>query len=147
MSTTAYEAYVQGQLSQAAGVQLVELLYRGAIEAIDQARACLQQRDIPGRARQINRAYEILAELLISLNKDAGGELAERLASLYVYIQNLLLRAHAEQAEPPLQEARQLLATLLEAWQQIGRPGTVVEASPIPAPGAEVTAGQLDCLA
>lgn len=147
MSTAIYKAYVQSELADLSGVKLVELLYRGAIDAIDRARSSLVNQQPLERAQHINRAYEILAELLVSLDQEAGGELARRLAALYIYTQNLLLKAHAEQSESPLIEARQLLSTLLEAWQEIGRQNLTAEANPARKHDSELPAGQLNCLA
>ena len=55
----------------------------------------------------------------MSLNKEAGGEVAVNLAELYVYIHKRLGDANIEQSDIPLAEVERLLNILLEAWSQL----------------------------
>lgn len=145
MSTHAQLAYREAELLQAEGLKIVELLYEAAIDAIDAARQALAKGDIAARTQAINRAYDIVAELLFGLNQEAGGEIARRLAALYVYIQGLLLRAQAEQSESPLLEARSLLVTLLPAWRQANQP--IVATPPQEdLPVNELIGARVDCV-
>ncbi len=116
MATTACDAYLESKIFSADPVELVQILYRGALEAVGSARRRLQQGDVAGRSREISRAMAILAELMLSLDRKAGGPLAHNLLELYDYMQRRLIEAHAEQAEAPLAEVGRLLATLLEGW-------------------------------
>jgi flagellar protein FliS len=59
----------------------------------------------------------ILNELALSLDHDAGGEISRSLAEMYDYLQRLILQANFEQIDAPLAEAEQLLATMLDAWE------------------------------
>jgi flagellar protein FliS len=104
------------------------MLYRGALESVDQARQMLASGDRSARARHISKVQEILAELASGLNLAAGGDLPGRLAELYLYMQGRLQMAHFEQQDAPLAEVRKLLAVLLEAWEQcrLGEPSVTV---------------------
>jgi flagellar secretion chaperone FliS len=118
MSTGALEAYQNNQIEAADPVELICLLYQGALDAVQQARRCLREKDIMGRSRQITKAMEIVGELSFALDPQKGGELASGLAGLYAYIQQRLTEANIQQAEPPLAEVESLLGTLFEGWQQ-----------------------------
>lgn len=111
-------AYLENEILQVDGWRLVELIYRAAIDAIGKAREHLRAGAIQARSRQITRASELVSELALSLDHEAGGGLSRNLAELYDYIQRLLQEANFRQIEPPLVEAQELLRTLLEAWQQ-----------------------------
>lgn len=101
--------------------RLILMLYQGARQAIAQARMHLQQGNIGPRGEAISKAIAIIGSgLQASLNKDIGGEVAERLDALYSYMARRLLQANIEQSDAMLEEVDGLLATLEEAWIGIG---------------------------
>ena len=55
----------------------------------------------------------------MSLDHERGGELSQRLAQLYDYMQRRLLEANAKQIDEPMAEVLGLLSTLGEAWDGI----------------------------
>jgi len=122
MRTNAYKTYVEDEILTADPVRLVQLLYRGAEEAVTTARAKLATGDIKARSAAITKAIEILAELASSLDHAQGGELSERLAALYDYMQRRLIDANIQQADAPLAEVQQILGTLDEAWSSVATP-------------------------
>ena len=122
MRTNPYQTYVEDEILTADPVQLVDLLYRKAIEAVRRARTKLASGEIKARAAAVTTTIEILAELASSLDHERGGELSARLAALYDYMQRRLIDANRDQADPPLAEVEQILATLQEAWSQVKAP-------------------------
>jgi flagellar protein FliS len=118
MSIYARQAYLETEIMQADPLQLIRMLYKGAIEAVGQARHHLLCGRIVERSRQITRTMEILAELSQALDLEGGGSVAKNLALLYDYMQQRLLDANVQQADAPLAEVERLLGTLQEAWEQ-----------------------------
>lgn len=141
MYEKAYDSYLESRVLSADPVELVEILYSAALEAIGKARRHLAEGDIAARSRQVTRALEIVGELNVSLDLERGGEVAANLASLYDYIQRTLLRANLEQSDAPLAESARLLSTLLEGWQGARQPKPQVEETPV-VQYAEAGAGQ-----
>jgi flagellar protein FliS len=119
MSHTGHDAYLEGRILSADPLELVRFLYQGCSDAVREARRRLADGDIAGRSQAIMRAYEILAELLQSLDRERGGEIGERLALLYDYMQRRLIEANCRQEDAPLAEVVSLLATLGEAWEGV----------------------------
>jgi flagellar secretion chaperone FliS len=117
MSHTGHDAYLEGRILSADPVELIAMLYQGCGNAVRDARRRLAEGDIAGRSRAISNAYDILAELLGSL--DRGSDIGERLMLLYDYMQRRLIDANCQQADAPLAEVLSLLATLGEAWQGV----------------------------
>ncbi len=73
------------------------------------------------KAQQFSKAVEIIVNgLKVSLDVEAGGELAQRLAALYDYMSERLLYANLHNSQPALDEVAGLLVTLREAWAEIG---------------------------
>ncbi len=112
-----YQAYVEGSVFSGNPIGMVIALYEGATDAIRQAKDCLRCGDVWGRSKAINKGIEILTELLVSLDHEAGGEISANLKRIYSYLQCRLLDAHAQQADGPLNEAEGLLNTMLEGWR------------------------------
>lgn len=110
--------YVENQILSADPMGLVRLLYQGAIDSLLQAASFFSEGKIQERSAAISKAMQIVVELQTSLNMDAGGEIAQRLAQLYAYIQERLVEANAEQKMPPLQEAIKLLNILYGGWEE-----------------------------
>ena len=122
MSIQAYKNQQDWDILGASPLELVRALYRGAIQAIRQARTCLANGQIRERSAAITKACAIVQELAISLDKEVGGDVAASLAELYVYIHKRLGDANIEQSDVPLAGAEKLLSTLLEAWSQLEEP-------------------------
>lgn len=119
MWQNAKDAYLEGRVYAADGIELVRLLYQGCIARVREARRQLSDGDIAARSRSISKACEILAELIVSLDRERGGELAARLLSLYDYMQRRLTEANFKQADEPIAEVLALLSTLAEGWDGI----------------------------
>ena len=133
MMRNPYQSYVEQDVQSGDPLKLVQMLYRGAIDAVSAARVHLRQGAIRERSRQIGKALAIVHELLRSL--DRHQEISKSLARLYVYMTKRLIEANAAQSEAPLAEVERLLSTLLEGWRAI---------SPAPAVAEETGAEELD---
>jgi len=114
--------------------QIIVLLFDSAIDAIGQARYCMDKGDIPGKGMAISKAIRIIGEGLSSaLDMDRGGAIALNLRSLYDYIMKRLLEANLQSRKEYLNEVLSLLNELRGAWVQIGvRPA--VAPAPFPTP-------------
>jgi flagellar protein FliS len=101
--------------------KLITMLYEGAVKAIDQASVHMIARDIEKKGEAVARAVQIiLIGLKSSLNREAGGELAENLDSLYDYMSRRLFEAHIKDDHEMLMEVRGLLLDIKGAWDEIG---------------------------
>ena len=110
-------------------IKLVYLLYRGAIDSVGAARRHLAAADIAQRSRNIQKAWEILHELIQSLDRERAGSLGVQLVALYTYMQRRLIEANIHQTDAPLAEVENLLGTLAEAWrslQPVAMPGSAL---------------------
>jgi len=119
MSHDGHDAYLEGRVLSADPLELIRLLYQGCINAVRDARRMLADGDIAGRSRAITKAFDIIAELMNSLDRERGGEISRRLALLYDYMQRRLTDANLRQADAPLAEVLGLLSTLAGAWDGV----------------------------
>ena len=119
MAANSPNPYLQAEVLSADPIKLVQLLYRGAIDNVVTARRHLAAGEIRQRSKSITKAWEILLELIRSLDHSHGGDLSKNLASLYTYMQKRLMEANSQQSDRQLQEVEALLTTLLDGWQQV----------------------------
>ena len=80
--------YFEAEVLHADPLKLVQMLYRGAIDAVAAARRHVVEGNIRERSRSITRAMEIVNQLMFSLDHTAGGEISRNLSGLYAYIQS-----------------------------------------------------------
>jgi flagellar protein FliS len=120
MYANANAAYLESRVLSANPVELVLMLHQSASGAVRDARRHLAAGAIAERSRSINKACGVLAELISSLDRERGGEIAQRLRQLYDYMYARLIEANREQADAPLADVLGLLATLSEAWEAAG---------------------------
>ncbi len=99
---------------------LVLMLYDGALLALADARFHMRQKNIALKGQSVSKAIMIIESgLKISLDVKAGGELGTRLAALYDYMCDRLLRANLHNRIEMLEEVSRLLSELRDAWAQI----------------------------
>lgn len=130
--TNAASAYasvgVESAVMAASPYQLIGLLFDGAGRAIRVAAVHMQAGRMGPKGEAISRALDIVNNgLLAALDTGSGGEMAERLASLYGYIARRLLAANLHNDKAALDEAGRLLEDIGSAWREIestpaGRP-------------------------
>ncbi len=101
--------------------QLIVMLFDGALRAIDTAAAQMASGDIEGKGRSITKAIDIVGSgLAASLDRKNGGEIAERLASLYDYIIRQLIAVNISNDTAKLADTRKLLGQMRQNWMDIG---------------------------
>ena len=113
-----YQAYAEGSVYSGNPLGLVVALYEGTIQNIERARHCLATGDAMARSKAVNKAMELLTQLLVSLDHERGGEISANLKRLYSYVQCRLLDGHTQRVEAPMREAQRLLETMLEGWRE-----------------------------
>jgi flagellar secretion chaperone FliS len=115
----ALDDYQSQKIMSASPLELVEMLYRGAVGAVQAARRHLARNEIRERSHKLSKLVAILSELSSTLNHEQGGEVSRNLAELYDYIQRLVIDGNVRQVDGPLQEAERLLETLLRGWSEM----------------------------
>ena len=114
-------SYRQAEIQSRSPLELVVMLYDGALRFTADARDAMVRRDIRARQQHLSRALAIVSELQSTLDMDTGGDVAEHLDKLYGFVRDRLMDASARQDLQPLDEARRVLTTLREGWLAISR--------------------------
>lgn len=128
------KSYMQVATRTASPGHLVLMLYDGAIRFLEGALRGFSLDDPAEYNATINdniqRAQAILDELNAALNMGAGGEFAERLRSLYTYLDRRLFEANLKKETEGIEEAIQRLSTLRDAWREMLLGNATTEGEP-----------------
>jgi flagellar secretion chaperone FliS len=110
---------VVGSVTDADQHRLIALLLAGASERVRIARGAIDRGDTQRKGEAIRGANGILEGLRITLNHEAGGEIAAGLDALYEYAGHRLLEANLDNDTRKLDEVVNLLGEIESAWAQI----------------------------
>ncbi|HEY8094813.1 MAG TPA: flagellar export chaperone FliS [Methylobacter sp.] len=96
--------------------RLVQMLMEGVLERIAVAKESIARNEVAMKGQNIGRAIDIVGGLQGSLNKEAGGEIAENLNNLYDYMVRRLLEANSQNDESILDEVSNLMIQIKMGW-------------------------------
>lgn len=113
------KAGAQSQLDDAAPHRLIQMLFEGALDKIATAKGHIDRKDYAKKAHFISWAVSIVNGLRMSLDKEAGGEIAQNLDALYDYMSRRLMEANSKNDTTILDEVAKLLREIKEAWDEI----------------------------
>lgn len=117
------QAYATTQISTASSVQVVVLLYDGAISSMKLAQEGIVALNFQDKARFIDRALRVVGELSASLNMEEGGIVARDLQRLYEYIQFELTQANLKNEPGRLESPIRCMSEIRKAWQELAVQG------------------------
>lgn len=109
---------LETKVAAATPEKLIDLLFDGAISAVNKGIVALQSGDVAALGQSTGKASAIIVEGLMGSLKIENNEIGRNLLQLYEYISTLLLKAGLERSEEKLVEARDLLADLSGAWKE-----------------------------
>lgn len=119
-SHSAASAYREAAFESAPPIKIVHMMYEGAIRFLGQA----EQLDPHSQSREfnelVNRTQAIVQELRLAVRNDHAPDLAEKLESLYHYVETQIRDAFLDRKVEPLGDAISVLKILLDGWKKIG---------------------------
>ena len=113
------EAYKNTEINTANQGKLIVMLYDGAIRFLAVAVEKMEPRSYDIVNTNIIKAQDIITELMLALNMEVGGEIAQNLFNIYAYLKKRLLEANMKKDSEILKEVLKLLGELRESWAEI----------------------------
>ena len=108
--------YRHMQVTTASPEKLLLMLYDGAVNFAKMAQDRLTQQDIPGKGVYLSKALAIVAELMNTLDREVGGEIAQNLEGLYIYLIGEFTKANIHNDAKSLDNAIGILSHLRDTW-------------------------------
>ena len=113
------ETYQRAAVGTQSKGRLIVMLYDGAIKFLKLAVRELQAGNFAAKGQYINRAQDVINELNAVLDMETGGEVAQNLRNLYVFMGRHLSRANVKRSPEMIQEVIGLLEELNQSWKAI----------------------------
>ena len=115
----AQDAYRHAEVETMSRKEVLIKLYQHAERNLVTAQMAMQNHQ-PEMAQQgCRKARDIFVELHATLNIEAGGEIAQRLAGLYLWLFGEITEASLRQQPEKITAILPTIATLREAWEAI----------------------------
>ncbi|WP_406678097.1 flagellar export chaperone FliS [Moorella sp. ACPs] len=115
-----YQVYQQQQVFTLSQEKLILMLYDGALRFCRQGVSCLEKKDYAGANNNLLRAQDIIKELMITLNHEAG-EIASNLHRLYDFMLWHLIQANVKKDTKLINDVIDILQHLRDAWDEAAR--------------------------
>lgn len=120
MNAPGLSAYKQTNIEsivhEATPHKLIEMLFKGAKDALSQAVGAIERKDFEAKSKKISKAAEIILNLQTYLDKEKGGEVSDNLNELYTYMATVLIDANRTNDIEKLREISALLDTVAGGW-------------------------------
>lgn len=115
---------------------LVVKLYEAAIHQLRKAIRAIEAKDIKARCAANRQAYDIIEHLLLTLNFEKGGQIAENLSKLYRFMMRRLIDVDVNNDAKAAEDVITLLEPLHQSWRKLDEQLS----SPAPVPAGESAA-------
>jgi flagellar protein FliS len=113
-SMTAYTG-----LADATPYQVVRVMLDAVLSRLAEAVGHMQRGEVAAKGEKIGKALGIVEALVLGLDKERGGELAQNLERVYDYAARTLLKANPENRVELLEEVSALLREIKLGWDGI----------------------------
>lgn len=118
MASIGHDAYRANAVETASPEQLTLMCYDGALRFMRRSAKALEDGQLSEASAAIGRAQAIVNELNITLDMDAGGEIATNLRSLYLFINRHLSEAMTTRDAVKVRQSMELIGELRGAWAE-----------------------------
>jgi flagellar protein FliS len=108
-----------GHLADASPHRVVQVMLDAVLSRVAEASGHLERGEVAAKGEKIGKALAIIEALMLGLDKQGGGDLADNLERLYDYASRTLLKANLENRADLLKEVSSLLREIKLGWDDI----------------------------
>ncbi|WP_017472514.1 flagellar export chaperone FliS [Amphibacillus jilinensis] len=112
-----YQAYKNNSVNTASPGELTLMLYNGCLKFIKYAKKGIEQGDIQLKNTNIQKAQNIINELMVTL--DQGAPIAKEMLPLYDYVNHCLIQANIKNDLESLMEANRVVEEFRDTWKEV----------------------------
>jgi len=114
-----HNEYRQNEVATSSQGKLIVIMYEGALKFVALAIEGIDNQDLSKKGLYINKAHDIINELSCALDMKKGGDVAQKLESLYQYILHQLTLANIKSDRKALESIVNVITPLMEAWKEL----------------------------
>ncbi|MCE4051613.1 MULTISPECIES: flagellar export chaperone FliS [Bacillaceae] len=115
-TTNPYQSYKQNSVNTASPGELTLMLYNGCLKFIGLAKNAIQNNDIATRNLNIQKAQNIIQELMVTLNMEIP--ISKNFMSLYDFMNRQLIKANIVSDIKILEDVEFLLTEFRDTWKE-----------------------------
>jgi flagellar protein FliS len=112
-------AYKKTVIETTDKVQIVLMLYDGALSHLNRAKLKISSGDNISKGHHFSKATSIVSELSNVLDMEKGGDISINLRRLYDYVLQRLLYANMHNDIEAVEEAEKVLNTIRGGWKEM----------------------------
>ena len=112
----AIRKYAQTQNETASKERLMVLLFEAALRHMRRAASSLENGHAAEAGPALNKAGDIVAELLATLDHARAPQLARQLSDIYIFVADRLIKAGGSKNPVAVREAERVFAPIAEAF-------------------------------
>jgi flagellar protein FliS len=116
----------QGLITDASPTRLVQIMFEHILSHLALAQKCMERikdnlpvSDVVAKGTAIAKASRLIGQLNGSLDMERGGQIADNLRALYVYMLSRLILANLTNDTEIVAEVMKLLREIKAGWDQI----------------------------
>ena len=111
--------YRHNEVATSSQGKLIIMMYEGALKFVTLAIEGIDSKDLSKKGKYINKTHDIINELSCALDMKKGGDVAQKLESLYQFILHQLTLANIKSDRKALESIVNVLTPLMEAWKEL----------------------------
>ena len=111
--------YRHNEIATSSQGKLIIMMYEGALKFVNLAIEGVDNKDLSKKGSYINKAHDIINELSFALDMKKGGEVAQKLETLYQFVLHQLTLANIKSDRKALESILSVLLPLQEAWTEL----------------------------
>lgn len=112
-----YQAYQNNSVNTASPGELTLMLYNGCLKFTNLAKEAIKQKNIEEKNNNIQKAQNIIHELMVTLNMDL--EVSKNMMAIYDYIHHRLVEANIKNDIAALDEVEEFVTDFRDTWKQV----------------------------
>jgi flagellar secretion chaperone FliS len=112
-----YQQYQTNSVNTASPGELTLMLYNGCLKFIHLAKKAIEDKNIEIKNTNIQKAQNIVSELMVTLNIDS--QVSKNMLSLYDYLNRRLMEANVKNDISILEEVEEFVVEFRDTWKQV----------------------------
>jgi flagellar secretion chaperone FliS len=112
-----YESYQQNAVTTKTPGELTLMLYEGCLKFLRKAKLAIEQKDFEEKNINLQKAQNIISELMLTLNTDV--EVSDNLMALYDYLKRQIIQANMKNDVAIIEEVEGFVVEFRDTWKQV----------------------------
>lgn len=112
-----YQAYQENSVLTASPGDLTLMLYNGCLKFLNLAKKALEEKNITEKNTNLQKAQNIINELMVTLNMDI--EISKQMMALYDFVRIKLIEANVKNDLAALEEAESIMIEFRNTWKEV----------------------------